>query len=82
MSYKFWFCFRKMKRDERKRFRDDMKNFGLLPAERYNYKNVDFSSFQGGSKSNANTTKFQQQKVWFWKKNLKQFVLLIWNIFV
>ncbi|XP_012535453.1 exosome component 10 isoform X2 [Monomorium pharaonis] len=38
-----------------------LKRQGMLPSEKFNYKSVDFSSFQGGStQSNANQTQFQQ----------------------
>lgn len=36
----------------------------MLPSEKFDYKSVDFSSFQGGSRqSSANQTQFQQPKV-------------------
>lgn len=36
----------------------------MLPSEKFDYKSVDFSSFQGGSmQSNANQIQFQQSQV-------------------
>lgn len=36
----------------------------MLPSDKFDYKSVDFSSFQGGSRqSSANQTQFQQPKV-------------------
>lgn len=45
----------------------DLLEKGMLPAQDFNYKTVDFSSFQGGSKAgkngNADAAIFLQKKV-------------------
>lgn len=42
----------------------------MLPSEKFDYKMVDFASFQGGSTANsANQTQFQQPKVSKYKFN-------------
>jgi len=41
-----------------------LRKQGLLPSTKFDYKSVDFSSFQGGStQSSANRTQFQQPRV-------------------
>lgn len=41
-----------------------LKAQGMLPLEKFDYKSVDFSSFQGGSTgNNTNQTQFQQPRV-------------------
>lgn len=41
-----------------------LKQQGMLPSEKFNYKSIDFTSFQGGSMTkNMNQAKFQQPKV-------------------
>lgn len=66
---------RARKKGDRKANEKLLKEQGMLPSERFDYRSVDFSSFQGGSKqSSANQTQFQQpqkkkkEKYQKWKK--------------
>lgn len=55
---------RAKKKGDRKANEKLLKEQGMLPSEKFNYKSVDFSSFQGGStQSSANQTQFQQPRV-------------------
>lgn len=55
---------RSKKKKEKKANETLLKEQGMLPSEKFNYKQVDFSSFQGGSmENNVMQTKFQQPKV-------------------
>ncbi|KAL0126496.1 hypothetical protein PUN28_005095 [Cardiocondyla obscurior] len=60
---------RPRKKGEKKANAKMLKKQGMLPSEKFDYKSVDFNSFQGGStQSSANSTKFQHQQ----KKKQKQ----------
>ncbi|XP_072758066.1 exosome complex component 10 homolog [Anoplolepis gracilipes] len=51
------------KKKEKKTTQRQLKAQGMLPSEKFDYKSVDFSSFQGGStKSNTSQTQFQQPR--------------------
>ncbi|GAB1859700.1 phospholipase A1 [Camponotus japonicus] len=67
---------RARKKNEKKTNRQMLKAQGMLPSEVFDYKTVDFSSFQGGSTgSNAIQTQFQpprQKKKEKWRKMKKQ----------
>ena len=41
----------------------DLKAKGMLPSEDFDYKAVDFSSFQGGSKTTEENANFRQIQV-------------------
>ncbi|XP_071632679.1 exosome complex component 10 homolog [Temnothorax longispinosus] len=54
---------RARKKGDRKANQKLLKKQGMLPSEKFDYKSVDFSSFQGGStQSNANQSQFQQPR--------------------
>ncbi|EFN88225.1 Exosome component 10 [Harpegnathos saltator] len=51
------------KKAEKKANKKLLKEQGMLPSQKFNYKEVDFSSFQGGSmQNNITQTQFQQPK--------------------
>ncbi|CAL1681433.1 unnamed protein product [Lasius platythorax] len=54
---------RARKKNDKKANQQVLKSQGMLPSEQFNYKSVDFSSFQGGStESSASQTQFQQPR--------------------
>lgn len=61
---------RARKKNEKKTNRQMLKAQGMLPSEVFDYKTVDFSSFQGGSTgSNAIQTQFQPPRVCIYTLN-------------
>lgn len=64
ITIKFLFDDRARKKGDRKANEKLLKEQGMLPSEKFDYKSVDFSSFQGGSmQSSANQIQFQQPQV-------------------
>lgn len=67
---------RARKKNDKKKNQQMLKTQGMLPSEKFNYKAVDFSSFQGGSTgSSTSQTQFQQprqKKKDKWKNIKKQ----------
>ncbi|XP_018049348.1 PREDICTED: exosome component 10 isoform X2 [Atta colombica] len=62
---------RARKKGDKKANEEMLRKQGLLPSTKFDYKSVDFSSFQGGStQSSANRTQFQQPRQ---KKKEKHF---------
>lgn len=54
---------RARKKNEKKTNHQMLKSQGMLPSVKFDYKSVDFSSFQGGSAtSSASQTQFQQPR--------------------
>ncbi|XP_076640541.1 exosome component Rrp6 [Colletes latitarsis] len=54
------FNFRQRKKLERRRICKRLEKEGLMPSKKFDYKTVDFSSFQGGSKNMPNQVNFEQ----------------------
>ncbi|XP_012282289.1 exosome component 10 [Orussus abietinus] len=50
-------------RNDKKNNRKELQEKGMLPSDSFNYKTVDFSSFQGGSMTNVKPAVFQPQKL-------------------
>ena len=48
------------KKGDRKRALNELSKKGLMPSDAFDYKKVDFSSFQGGSKKTPNQVNFEQ----------------------
>lgn len=51
---------RSREKGEKKRVIKQLKRKGMMPSDTFNYKTVDFTSFQGGSKNTSNQTNFDQ----------------------
>lgn len=54
-----------MKKGEKKKHKAMLRNQGMLPSDSFNYKSVDFGSFQGGSTAptTSKITPLAQNKV-------------------
>lgn len=53
---------RARKKNEKKANQQMLKSQGMLPSAKFDYRSVDFSSFQGGSASSTSQTQFQQPR--------------------
>lgn len=67
------FVYRSRKKGEKKRVIKDLNKQNMMPSKKFDYKAVDFSSFQGGSKNAPG----QGKQVNFEQKMVRKYLLIV-----